>query len=116
GVATILEAREICLLATGEHKSAIVRRAVEGEIDHEVAATFLQRHPGVTMYCDAAAAAELTRVATPWLVDEVGWVPALELRAVVWLSQRAGKAILKLTEGDYAGNHLGSLLSRPGTP
>ena len=33
------------LLATGEHKAAIVRRAVEGEIDHQVAATFLQRHP-----------------------------------------------------------------------
>ena len=71
GVATILEARVICLLATGEHKSRIVRRAVEGEVDHEVAATFLQRHPDVTMYCDAAAAADLTRVATPWLVDEV---------------------------------------------
>ena len=44
GVATILEAREIAILATGEHKAAIVRRAVEGEIDLEVAATFLQRH------------------------------------------------------------------------
>lgn len=29
GLATILEAREICLLAFGEHKSAIVRRSVE---------------------------------------------------------------------------------------
>src|SRR6476469_849873 len=42
GVASILEAREILILATGEHKAAIVRRAVEGEVDHEVAATFLQ--------------------------------------------------------------------------
>ena len=31
GVATILEAREIAILATGEHKAAIVRRAVEGD-------------------------------------------------------------------------------------
>src|SRR5919112_549442 len=45
GVATILEAREILLLATGEHKSAVIRRAVEGEVGMEVAATFLQRHP-----------------------------------------------------------------------
>ena len=57
GVATILEAREILILATGEHKAAIVRRAVEGEVDHEVAATFLQRHPNTTFYIDRAAAA-----------------------------------------------------------
>ena len=31
GVATILEAREIALVATGEHKAAIVQRAVEGD-------------------------------------------------------------------------------------
>src|SRR5438270_3737413 len=50
GVASILDAREIAILATGEHKAAIVRRAVEGEIDHAVAATFLQRHPATTFY------------------------------------------------------------------
>jgi len=116
GIATILAARSICLLATGEHKSRIVRRAVEGEIDHEVAATFLQQHADVTVYCDPAAAAALTRVATPWLVDEVAWTPDLEIRAVVWLSQQVGKAILKLTEPDYLGNHLASLLARHERP
>src|SRR5437660_1714372 len=44
GVATILDAKEIALLATGEHKAGIVARAVEGEISPDVAATFLQRH------------------------------------------------------------------------
>src|SRR5204863_4751125 len=63
GVASILDAHEIAILATGEHKAAIVRRAVEGEIDHAVAATFLQRHPATTFYVDHAAAADLTRVA-----------------------------------------------------
>lgn len=114
GVATILEAREIALLATGEHKAGIVRRAVEGEVDHQVAATFLQRHPHATVYCDAAAAAELTRVATPWLLDEVEWTRDLAVRAVAWLAQRTGKAILKLTEHDYAEHHLSSLLARHG--
>ncbi len=114
GVATILDAREIVLLATGEHKAGIVRRAVEGEIDHHVAATFLQRHPNATVYCDEAAAAELTRVATPWLVDEVVWDDALELRAVAWLSLTAQKAILKLTESDYVEHHLSSLLAKHG--
>jgi glucosamine-6-phosphate deaminase len=116
GVATILEAREILLLATGEHKAAIIRRAVEGEVDHEVAATFLQRHPAATVYCDSAAAAELTRVASPWLLDEVQWTPEQELRAVVWLSLTVGRAILKLTEQDYLEHHLASLLARHGSP
>ena len=102
GVATILEAREIAILATGEHKAPIVRRAVEGEVDVEVAATFLQEHRNTTFYLDRAAAAELTRVATPWLVDEVEWTPALAVRAVIWLSERTRKAVLKLTHRDYA--------------
>jgi glucosamine-6-phosphate deaminase len=115
GVATILAAREIAILATGEHKAAIVRRAVEGEVDVDVAATFLQRHGGTTCFVDAAAAADLTRIATPWLLDEVRWTEALALRAVVWLSQSTGKAILKLTERDYAEHHLSSLLARYGS-
>ena len=40
---------------------ASCERAVEGEIDVEVAATFLQRHPNTTFYVDRAAGAELTR-------------------------------------------------------
>lgn len=111
GVASILEAREIVLLATGEHKALILRRAVEGEIDHAVAATFLQRHANATIYADQAAGAELTRVATPWLLDEVTWTDELELRAVVWLSLTTGRAILKLTDLDYAEHHLSSLLA-----
>ena len=102
GVATILEAREIAILATGEHKAAIVRRSVEGEIDTEVAATFLQRHPHTTFYLDDAAAASLTRMATPWLVDEVEWTDALAVQGVVWLSETVRRAILKLTHRDYA--------------
>ncbi|MDX1674624.1 MAG: glucosamine-6-phosphate deaminase, partial [Longimicrobiales bacterium] len=44
GVATIMEAEEVILMATGEHKAPIVRRAVEGEISAHVAATYLQEH------------------------------------------------------------------------
>ena len=116
GVATILEAREIAILATGEHKAAIVRRAVEGEIDVEVAATFLQSHPNTTFYVDRAAGAELTRVATPWLRDEVLWTPELAERAVVWLSRQTGRAILHLTQRDYAEHKLSSLVARYGSP
>jgi glucosamine-6-phosphate deaminase len=116
GVATILEAREILLLATGEHKAPIVRRAVEGEVDHEVAATFLQRHPMVTFYLDQAAAAGLTRIATPWLLGPVEWTEPLAVRAVVWLAQQTGKAVLKLTQHDYAEHRLSALVAAHGSP
>jgi glucosamine-6-phosphate deaminase len=116
GVETIFEAREILILATGEHKAEIVRRAVEGEVDHEVAATFLQRHPATTFYIDGPAAAALTRRATPWLLGPVEWSKELVIRAVTWLSQQTGKAILKLTQGDYAEHRLSSLVARYGSP
>jgi glucosamine-6-phosphate deaminase len=116
GVATILEARVIVILATGEHKAEVVRRAVEGEVDHEVAATFLQRHPNTSFYLDSAAAAALTRTATPWLVGPVQWTEAAAVRAVAWLSRETGKAILKLTQRDYAEHHLSSLVAAHGTP
>ena len=115
GVATILDAKEVALLATGEHKSGIVARAVEGEISADVAATFLQRHPGVTVYLDMAAAAELTRIKTPWILEGgVDWTPANIERAVVWLAERTSKAVLKLSAKDYAENQLSPLLARAG--
>src|SRR6266568_3199724 len=116
GVATILDAREIALLATGEHKTGIVARAVEGEISTDVAATFLQRLPSVTVYRDLPAAAELTRIKTPWVLEgSVDWMPAMIERSVVWLAERSGKAVLKLAARDYAENHLSPLLARAGS-
>src|SRR6266700_2854817 len=114
GVATILEAREIALIATGEHKADIVARAVEGEVSQDVAATFLQRHANATAYLDLAAAAELTRIKTPWVLGPVEWTPELTERAVVWLAEQTGKAILKLTARDYTEHHLSPLLSKYG--
>jgi len=115
GVATILEAREIALVATGEHKAAIVRRAVEGEVSPDVAATYLQRHPNATVWVDPAAAADLTHIATPWLVGEVEWNRRTTLDAVVWLSRQVGKSVLKLDAADYREHHLSALLARHGS-
>ncbi|HEX2722069.1 MAG TPA: glucosamine-6-phosphate deaminase [Gemmatimonadaceae bacterium] len=112
GVATIMEAREVALIATGEHKAAIIRRAVEGDPAPDVAATYLQLHPNVVFYADHAAAAELTRVRTPWIVGEVEWTRDLEIAAVIWLSGETHKSILKLDSLDYRENHLSSLLAR----
>jgi len=115
GVATILEAREIALLATGEHKAAIVKRAVEGNIDRSVAATYLQQHAHTFAVLDAPAAAELTRVKTPWMLGDVTWTPEKEIEAVVWLSEVTGKSVLKLEEADYRDHHLSALLTRHGS-
>ena len=116
GVATIIAAREIALIATGEHKAAVVLRAVEGEPSPDVAATYLQGHPNATVYLDRAAAAQLTRIHTPWLLGATEWTPATTEAAVVWLAERTRKAILKLTASDYTENHLSPLLSKYGAP
>jgi glucosamine-6-phosphate deaminase len=114
GVATIMDAREVALIATGEHKSAIIRRAVEGEPDPDVAATYLQQHPNAVFYVDVAAAAELTRIRTPWIIGEVKWTREMEMSAVIWLSEITGKSVLKLDALDYREHHLSSLLARYG--
>src|SRR2546429_1467183 len=116
GVATILGAREIALIATGEHKAEIVARAVEGEVSPDVAATFLQRHGNTTGYLDLAAAAGLTRIKTPWVLASVDWTPALTERATVWLAEQTGKALLKLTARDYAEHHPSPPLAKHGAP
>jgi glucosamine-6-phosphate deaminase len=115
GVATILDAREVALIATGEHKAEIVRRSVEGEVSPDVAATYLQRHPNATFYLDPAAAAELTRIKTPWVVREVEWTRELEINAVLWLSRTTGKSVLKLETADYRDHHLSPLVARYGS-
>lgn len=59
GVGTILEAREIVMVVTGEHKSEILARATEGPITSMVSATALQLHPHCVVMVDEAAAQHL---------------------------------------------------------
>lgn len=115
GVASILDAREVVLMATGEHKAPVIKRAVEGEVHPDVAATYLQEHETATIYLDPPASAELTRVATPWLLAEVDWTPRTETDAVIWLSQEVGRSILHLATRDYRDHHLSSLIARHGS-
>lgn len=57
GVGTILDARELILLATGSAKAAIVARAVEGPITSMVSASAIQLHPNCKVVVDTEAAA-----------------------------------------------------------
>jgi glucosamine-6-phosphate deaminase len=62
GVGTILEARHIVLLATGNNKSAAVKALVEGPVTAQVPASALQFHPRVTVLLDQGSAQALSRV------------------------------------------------------
>jgi glucosamine-6-phosphate deaminase len=114
GVGTILEARKIVIMAFGEHKAPIVLRSVEGEITDAIAASFLQKHPDTTFILDQAAAADLTAVRQPWRVGPVDWTPAAIRRAVIWLSLKVGKALLKLSDDDFREHELYELLREYG--
>jgi glucosamine-6-phosphate deaminase len=59
GIGTILEAKKILLLATGEAKAETVEEAIEGPITASVTASCLQMHPDVTFVIDEAAAGRL---------------------------------------------------------
>jgi glucosamine-6-phosphate deaminase len=60
GVGTILEARELILLASGSAKAEIVARAVEGPITASVSASAIQLHGNCKVVVDADAAVALT--------------------------------------------------------
>ncbi len=61
GIGTILDARKIAILATGESKAEAVARAIEGPLTASVTASCLQLHPDVTFFIDEAAASQLTQ-------------------------------------------------------
>lgn len=59
GIATIMESREILLLATGAGKCDAVTRAVVGEPTNDIPASLLQKHQHCTFYVDEAAGTEV---------------------------------------------------------
>lgn len=59
GIGTILDAKSVVLLATGERKAACVEQLVAGPITTHLPASFLQLHPEVEIMLDTAAATRL---------------------------------------------------------
>jgi glucosamine-6-phosphate deaminase len=98
----------------GEHKAPIVQKAVEGPVTDAIAASFLQQHADTTFIVDEAAAGHLTALRRPWKVGPVNWTPALIRRAVISLSQHAGKALLKLSDDDFRQHEMYELLREHG--
>ena len=62
GLATIMEARHVILVATGRRKAEAVHYLVEGPVSAMWPASILQHHPHVTVLLDDAAARRLQLV------------------------------------------------------
>jgi glucosamine-6-phosphate deaminase len=59
GIGTLLGARSLWLLVTGDHKAGILREVVHGAVSDMVPATHLRTHPDVTVFADERAASRL---------------------------------------------------------
>lgn len=60
GVGTILDSREVMILATGHNKAVALRHGVEGSYNHKWTISAMQVHKCGIIVCDEAAAGELT--------------------------------------------------------
>ncbi len=110
GIASIFKAKMIYLMAFGMHKAEVVKKAVENEISTSCPASYLQNHPNVKCILDQQAAEALTKISTPWQVGLCNWTDDLICKAVLWLSLKTGKPILKLLDEDYNEHGLSDLI------
>lgn len=76
GVATILSAREIVMMASGTKKASIVAEALEGKVTSKVPASFLREHPNVSYWLDEPAAGALQLSPQPALEPRQLWIRA----------------------------------------
>ena len=71
GVGTIMDARQVLLLAFGEKKAGAIAAAVEGPITAMNPASILQMHPVAKCIIDEPAASRLTRIEYyRWVYDQ----------------------------------------------
>lgn len=111
GISTMLKAKSVILMAWGDDKAQVSADTIEGKISDAIPSTYLQIHQNAKAVVDLSAAYSLTRISHPWLVTTCEWDNQLIRRAIVWLCQKTGKPILKLTNKDYSEHGLGELLA-----
>lgn len=110
GLATIMQAKKILLVAFGDHKTKVVKRTVEDPISDAVPASWLRNHHDIALLIDSAASADLNYIATPWIRSSIDWDQTLIKRAVLWLCEQRNKALLKLDSEDFRAEGLHQLL------
>ncbi|GMA69581.1 hypothetical protein GCM10025879_08270 [Leuconostoc litchii] len=59
GIASVMSAKKILLIATGESKAEAIAAMVNGPVTESVPASILQQHSDVTIIIDEAAASKL---------------------------------------------------------
>lgn len=59
GVATIMDAKEVLILANGHNKARALAMAIEGSVNHMWTVSILQLHQRGIIVCDDAATVEL---------------------------------------------------------
>jgi glucosamine-6-phosphate deaminase len=114
GISTILKSKKIILMAWGNAKASVIKKAVEDDDTEDVPASLLQNHDDCTFIIDETAATELTRFKSPWLTGECDWTDKMIKKAVVNLAMQLKKPVLSLTNNDYNDNGLSDLLVEKG--
>ena len=125
GTKTILEAKEIILVAWGSSKAKIIKKAVEEKETDIVPASLLQEHHNTLFVLDKDSASGLERFVCPWLYTNInkmpkktlsstiiGWTNENIKKAVIWLSLKKKKPILLLTDEDYNENGMGGIFEK----
>lgn len=110
GISTIMKSRKVILMAWGQHKAPVVRKAVEGHSVEQIPASLLQQHPDCLFVLDEQAAQELTRFKSPWLTGECDWSDRMIRKAVCTMALKLKKPILMLRDADYNDQGLSDLL------
>ena len=59
GLKQVMEAQTLIMLASGQKKAPVVKRAVEDEISNDFPATFMRNHQNAWLMVDMEAASEL---------------------------------------------------------
>ena len=86
GIATIMSAKKIILMAWGEDKAQAVKDIVEGPVTAACPASYLQKHENICFYADDNSASMLSRIVAPWLVGPCEWTPKFVRKAVAPLA------------------------------
>ncbi|MBT1686371.1 glucosamine-6-phosphate deaminase [Dawidia soli] len=115
GVGSILKAKQVIMMAWGEGKAKVIKKAVEGPITDQIPSSFLQKHTNCLVVLDDAASSELVRIKTPWVLDSIEWDEVKIRKAVVWLCQTVQKSVLKLTNHDYMEHGMGDIITEYGS-
>jgi glucosamine-6-phosphate deaminase len=115
GVGSIIKARKVFMMAWGEGKAGVIKKAVEGPVTDQIPSSFLQKHRDCLVILDEASSSELVRKKTPWILESIDWDDILIRKAVVWLCLHISKPVLKLTNNDYMEHGMGDIITEYGS-